>query len=218
MSVTKVLVILLAAVAIGGAVYVLRPEPVVDLSPNMSPSPSPSERGELKPLPELVEIVLRTSQGEVELVLDGTVAPVTVGNFVDLAEQGFYNGTTFHRVIPDFMIQGGDPLSKDSSLRPRHGTGGPGYTFQDEINAQSIVRGTMAMANAGPNTNGSQFFIVTAEATPFLDGKHTYFGKVVRGMEVVEAISQVERDAQDNPLEPVVIEEVVVKRATQPLL
>jgi peptidyl-prolyl cis-trans isomerase B (cyclophilin B) len=125
-------------------------------------------------------------------------APKTVDNFVRLARTGFYDGVTFHRVIPDFMIQGGDPTGT--------GSGGPGYTFDDEINDRKVERGAVAMANAGPNTNGSQFFIVTTESAPWLDAKHTVFGKVTSGMDVVDAISAVSRDARDKPHEPVIIE------------
>jgi len=143
---------------------------------------------------------LHTNHGPVELELHDDDAPKTVENFRKLAGDGFYDGVTFHRVIPDFMIQGGDPTGT--------GSGGPGYTFEDEFNDHKVERGALAMANAGPNTNGSQFFVVTAEATPWLDGKHTVFGRVTSGMEVVDAISQVETDANDKPREPVVIERV----------
>jgi cyclophilin family peptidyl-prolyl cis-trans isomerase len=146
--------------------------------------------------------VLHTSEGDVELELFPDEAPKTVDNFTKLASEGFYDGLTFHRVIPDFMIQGGCPLGT--------GTGGPGYTFEDEINEHKVERGALAMANAGPNTNGSQFFIVTTEAAPWLDGKHTVFGRVTSGQEVVDRISTVERDANDRPLEPVMIESVDV--------
>jgi cyclophilin family peptidyl-prolyl cis-trans isomerase len=143
---------------------------------------------------------LHTNHGLVELELHDDDAPKTVENFRKLAGDGFYDGVTFHRVIPDFMIQGGDPTGT--------GSGGPGYTFEDEFNDHKVERGALAMANAGPNTNGSQFFVVTAEATPWLDGKHTVFGRVTSGMEVVDAISQIETDANDKPREPVVIERV----------
>ena len=143
---------------------------------------------------------LHTSEGAIELELFPDDAPKTVENFVRLAREGFYDGVIFHRVIPDFMIQGGDPTGT--------GSGGPGYEFEDEINDHPIVRGTLAMANAGPNTNGSQFFIVTAEATPWLDGKHTVFGRVTSGMDVVDAISEADRDARDKPRDDVVIERV----------
>ena len=144
--------------------------------------------------------ILHTNHGAIAVELFDADAPKTVANFVTLAAEGFYDGVTFHRVIPDFMIQGGDPTGT--------GSGGPGYTFEDEFNPQLIVRGALAMANAGPNTNGSQFFIVTADACPWLDGKHTVFGRVTDGMEVVDAISALERDARDRPREDVVIERI----------
>ncbi len=134
-------------------------------------------------------------------------SPVTVSNFLTLAQQGFYNGTLFHRVIKDFMIQGGDPNSKQAD-KSTHGTGDPEYRFADEINDHKLVKGSLAMANAGPNTNGSQFFIVTAEATDWLDGKHTNFGYVKNGMEVVDKIQNVKTDASDHPLEDVKIEKI----------
>jgi cyclophilin family peptidyl-prolyl cis-trans isomerase len=137
--------------------------------------------------------VLETSAGEIRCELFAADSPQTVGNFVGLARQGFYDGTIFHRVIPDFMIQGGCPRGT--------GTGGPGYQFADEINERKLVRGSLAMANAGPNTNGSQFFIVTAEATPWLDGNHTNFGHVVSGQEVVTAIGTTATDRGDRPVE-----------------
>src|SRR6266702_6563059 len=128
--------------------------------------------------------ILQTSRGPLELELFDADAPKTVENFKKLAGDGFYDGVIFHRVIPDFMIQGGDPTGT--------GSGGPGYTFEDEFNENKVERGALAMANAGPNTNGSQFFIVTADACPWLDGKHTVFGQVTSGMDVVDAIEQVE--------------------------
>jgi cyclophilin family peptidyl-prolyl cis-trans isomerase len=146
------------------------------------------------------EATLHTSEGDVELELYPEDAPKTVDNFTKLASEGFYDGLTFHRVIPDFMIQGGCPLGT--------GTGGPGYTFEDEINEHKVERGALAMANAGPNTNGSQFFIVTAEATPWLDGKHTVFGKVTAGQDVVDRISMTDRDERDRPRTPVTIDSV----------
>jgi cyclophilin family peptidyl-prolyl cis-trans isomerase len=143
---------------------------------------------------------LHTSDGAIEVELYPDAAPKTVENFEKLARDGFYEGVIFHRVIPDFMIQGGDPTGT--------GMGGPGYEFEDEFNDHRVARGALAMANAGPNTNGSQFFIVTAEATPWLDGKHTVFGQVTSGMDVVDQISQTERDANDRPLKPITIERV----------
>jgi peptidyl-prolyl cis-trans isomerase B (cyclophilin B) len=143
---------------------------------------------------------LHTNRGAVALELYDEDAPKTVANFVELAGKGFYDGVIFHRVIPDFMIQGGDPTGT--------GRGGPGYQFEDEINQHKLTHGALAMANAGPGTNGSQFFIVTAESTPWLDGKHTVFGRVTEGMDVVEEISRLPTDAQDRPREDVTIERV----------
>jgi cyclophilin family peptidyl-prolyl cis-trans isomerase len=144
--------------------------------------------------------VLHTNYGVIAIELFDEDAPKTVENFLKLARDGFYDGVIFHRVIPDFMIQGGDPTGT--------GSGGPGYQFEDEFNDHKVVRGVLAMANAGPNTNGSQFFIVTTEATPWLDGKHTVFGRVTDGMDVVDAISALETDARDRPAQDVVIERV----------
>ena len=144
--------------------------------------------------------IMHTNIGDIEIEFFDDDAPKTVENFRKLAADGFYDGLIFHRIIPDFMIQGGDPQGT--------GTGGPGYTFEDEINQHKIVRGTLAMANAGPNTNGSQFFIVTAEATPWLDGKHTAFGQVTKGMEVVQALEALPTDRRDKPQEPALIERV----------
>jgi cyclophilin family peptidyl-prolyl cis-trans isomerase len=145
---------------------------------------------------------LHTNHGPIELELFPDDAPKTVENFTKLARDGFYDGVIFHRVIPDFMIQGGDPTGT--------GSGGPGYTFEDEFNDHKVERGALAMANAGPNTNGSQFFIVTTESAAWLDGKHTVFGRVTNGMEVADRISEVPRDARDKPREDVVIERIVL--------
>jgi len=160
---------------------------------------------------EVSGAVMQTSQGEIEVAFFRDKAPRTVENFVTLAKAGFFDGTKFHRVIRDFMIQGGDPLSKDDAAMARWGTGGPGYQFADEINDQKIVRGVLAMANSGPNTNGSQFFIVTTVATPWLDGRHTVFGKVVRGMEVVAGIGNTETGQNDVPKIPITIQNVTLK-------
>src|SRR4051812_42897769 len=143
---------------------------------------------------------LQTNRGAIAIELFDEDAPKTVDNFLKLARDGFYDGVIFHRIIPDFMIQGGDPTGT--------GTGGPGYTFEDEFNDRKVVRGALAMANAGPNTNGSQFFVVTAEACPWLDGKHTVFGQVTSGMDVVDVISALDTDARDRPTTDVVIESV----------
>jgi cyclophilin family peptidyl-prolyl cis-trans isomerase len=152
------------------------------------------------------QATIHTSEGAIELELYPNEAPKTVENFLKLARDGFYDGVIFHRVIPDFMIQGGDPTGT--------GTGGPGYEFEDEFNQHRVVRGALAMANAGPNTNGSQFFIVTAEATPWLDGKHTVFGRVTSGMDVVDRICEAERDDNDRPASPVAIERVELPEDT----
>ena len=143
---------------------------------------------------------LHTNHGAIEIELYPDEAPKTVENFVKLAGEGFYDGVIFHRVIPDFMIQGGDPTGT--------GMGGPGYQFEDEFNDRKVERGALAMANAGPNTNGSQFFIVTADAAPWLDGKHTVFGRVTSGMDVVDEIQSVDRDSRDKPREDVTIDRV----------
>jgi cyclophilin family peptidyl-prolyl cis-trans isomerase len=148
---------------------------------------------------------LHTNHGAIEVELFEDDAPKTVANFVKLAEAGFYDGVIFHRVIPDFMIQGGDPTGT--------GTGGPGYKFEDEINDRKVVRGALAMANAGPNTNGSQFFIVTTDQASWLDGKHTVFGRVTSGMDAVDAIEAVDTDARDKPREDVVIARVELPAA-----
>ena len=143
---------------------------------------------------------MHTNHGPIELELYETEAPKTVDNFLKLSRDGYYDGLVFHRVIPDFMIQGGCPEGT--------GTGGPGYEFEDEINEHKIERGALAMANRGPDTNGSQFFIVTTEAAPWLDGKHTVFGKVTSGMEVVDALEGLPTDGRDRPQAPAVIEKV----------
>lgn len=271
MKLTYFLIAVLALVVAAGGVYLFRPEPnfkndSIVVPPQKTPvdntvewPPKPSGMKDVEPLKQVVRVTLKTSQGDIKLALDGTRAPKTVGNFVDLAEKDFYDGTTFHRVIPQFMIQGGDPFSKDQSKKEDHGKGGPGYVFEDEINAESyglhetkikdamdprqlarltekakqmtvkefyeaqgyhyttkyksfpMQRGIVAMANSGPNTNGSQFFIITApKGTPNLAGKHTPFGVVEEGMAVVDKISQVETDEKDNPVEPVIVKDVIV--------
>jgi cyclophilin family peptidyl-prolyl cis-trans isomerase len=143
---------------------------------------------------------MHTNHGAIELELFDEDAPKTVENFRKLAGDGFYDGVIFHRVIKDFMIQGGDPTGT--------GTGGPGYTFEDEFNDHKVERGALAMANAGPNTNGSQFFIVTTDAAPWLDGKHTVFGRVTSSMDAVDAIEGTETDAADKPRADAVIERI----------
>jgi peptidyl-prolyl cis-trans isomerase B (cyclophilin B) len=148
------------------------------------------------------QATMHTNHGPIELELFDGDAPKTVENFVKLSQDGYYDGLIFHRVIKDFMIQGGCPQGT--------GTGGPGYEFEDEINDHKIVRGALAMANRGPNTNGSQFFIVTTDAAPWLDGKHTVFGEVRSGMDAVDSIEATETGAQDRPTEDALIERVEV--------
>ncbi len=199
---------LVIVLVIGAGVwwYFKQPQPVVSPVPTDYPLPSQAmlETADIDPIDTDVTVTIKANKGDIGLVLHGAAAPITVGNFVKLANDNFYDNVTFHRVIPDFMIQGGDPTGT--------GSGDPGYKFGDEINQLKVVRGAVAMANAGPNTNGSQFFIVTGASFPHLDGKHTVFGEVTSGMDVVDAISRVPRDANDKPLEPVVIQNVVIQR------
>jgi len=150
----------------------------------------------------MTNATLQTNHGAIAIELFDDDAPKTVENFKKLAQDGFYDGVIFHRVIRDFMIQGGDPTGT--------GSGGPGYQFEDEFNDHKVERGALAMANAGPNTNGSQFFIVTADACPWLDGKHTVFGRVTSGLDVVDAIEQVDTGPGDKPRDDVRIESVEV--------
>jgi peptidyl-prolyl cis-trans isomerase B (cyclophilin B) len=152
-----------------------------------------------------VNATLYTNHGPIKVELHPNEAPKTVDNFVKLARDGFYDGLIFHRVIPDFMIQGGDPTGT--------GRGGPGYQFEDEFNEHKVDRGALAMANAGPNTNGSQFFIVTAEACPWLDGKHTVFGRVTSGIDVADTISGLAADAADKPRDDAIIERIEIHDA-----
>jgi cyclophilin family peptidyl-prolyl cis-trans isomerase len=151
----------------------------------------------------MTNATMQTNHGSVAIELFDDDAPKTVENFTKLAREGFYDGVIFHRVIRDFMIQGGDPTGT--------GSGGPGYQFEDEFNDNKVVRGALAMANAGPNTNGSQFFVVTADACPWLDGKHTVFGRVTSGLDVVDAIENVDTGPGDKPREEVRIESIVVE-------
>ncbi len=162
-------------------------------------------------IPEKVQAALKTNLGDITLELFPKDAPKTVDNFVKLATAGFYNGVKFHRVIKGFMVQTGDPKSKDDDWSD-DGTGGPGYTFADEINAHKLVRGALAMANAGPDTNSSQFFMVTAAETPWLDGHHTVFGRVAAGMDVVDKIENtpVDHARGDHPTQDIVISAVEI--------
>ena len=154
--------------------------------------------------------VLHTTKGDITIELWESEAPRTVENFVKLAHRGFYDGTKFHRVIQSFMIQGGDPLTKDDAQKMMWGTGGPGYKFEDEIHVRNQnIAGTISMANAGPNTNGSQFFINVADNN-FLDTKHTVFGKVKEGMDVVTAIENTPTAEADRPIEAIAINSITV--------
>ena len=149
-----------------------------------------------------MQAVMSTSEGDITFDLFHDAAPKTVDNFTKLANDGFYDGLTFHRIIKEFMIQGGCPEGT--------GRGGPGYTFEDEFNDHKVVRGALAMANAGPDTNGSQFFIVTADAAAWLDGKHTVFGEVVAGMDVVDKLEGLETDGMDRPVDGALIEKISI--------
>ncbi len=151
--------------------------------------------------------IIKTTEGNITVKFYGNESPVTVNNFLNLAKAGFYNGTKFHRIIKDFMIQGGDPLSKESNSSA-WGTGGPGYQFKDEFNTHKLVFGSLAMANSGPNTNGSQFFIVTIPETPWLDGKHTNFGQVTGGLDIVKKIEGAETGVNDRPTTDIVINSI----------
>lgn len=172
---------------------------------NVASQPQP----ESKKINKMQTAILKTNLGDIKIELFEKDAPKTAANFVKLAKEGFYNGTRFHRVIKDFMIQGGDPNSKDDNWS-NDGMGDPGYKFEDEINSNKLVRGVLAMANSGLNTNGSQFFIVTAESTPWLDGKHTAFGRVIEGVDVVDKIEALKIYENDNPRGGVTVNSVEV--------
>lgn len=167
----------------------------------------PSKQADL--LAKYSGAIIKTNLGDIKVKFYNTDSPMTVNNFLHLAQAGFYNDSKFHRVIKDFMIQGGDPNSKDDDWS-NDGFGGPGYYFKDEINTHKLVKGSLAMANsgAGTSTNGSQFFIVTAAATPWLDGAHTNFGEVVSGLEVVTNIEQTEVNGNDHPTKDMIIKSI----------
>ena len=163
-----------------------------------------------KTMKEVARVTMKTNFGKIELELFKGDAPKTVDNFIKLSSTGFYNGTKFHRVIKGFMIQGGDPLSKNNSSKDQWGTGGPGYKFEDEIHANNKnVIGTISMANAGPDTNGSQFFINTAD-NDFLDTKHTVFGRVIKGMDIIAKIENTPTEGSDRPRDDVIIETIII--------
>lgn len=160
---------------------------------------------------EYSQAVIKTSLGSLTVKFYADESPRTVNNFMNLAQSGFYNGTKFHRIIKDFMIQGGDPNSKGDNTNI-YGTGGPGYQFADEFNSHKLVAGSLAMANSGPNTNGSQFFIVTTAETPWLDGHHTNFGYVSEGMDTVKKIEAAQTGARDIPVTAVTIDSIELKK------
>ena len=201
------LLALVVVAAVVGGMWYFSPDPI-DTTPTLS-TPSSTTQTSM-PTTNVTTATLHTNKGDITIEFRAA-APNTVQNFVKLAQDGFYNGTKFHRVIAGFMVQGGDPLTRDDSQAARWGTGGPGYQFADEIHALNRNdAGTIAMANAGPNTNGSQFFINAADNN-FLDTKHTVFGRVVAGMDVVKAIEALPTDANDRPQEPIVITSVSVQ-------
>lgn len=184
-----------------------------NLSPITSTTTSTSTNTMPTPSATATKAIIITNKGVIEITFATATAPLAVANFEKLALSGFYDGTRFHRVINDFMIQGGDPLSKDPTKKNLWGTGGPGYTFADEVSpTDQFNQGVVAMANAGPNTNGSQFFIVTAQAgTPWLVGKHTIFAHVTKGLDVALKIQDVQTDGSDKPLQDIVVEKVEIQ-------
>ena len=182
---------------------------VIGTQTNVFTANTDENKSEQKQETKNMKAILKTNKGNIEITLDNRV-PDTVENFTKLASEDFYNGTKFHRVIKGFMIQGGDPLSKDDDMMDRWGTGGPEYSFDDEIHAEnSNVIGSISMANSGPNTNGSQFFINTADNS-FLNPKHTVFGNVTAGMDVVTAIENIETMPDDKPTEAMIIESIEI--------
>ena len=209
-----IIVIALGIVLIGLiAAFALIPTPAAKESANNSNAVkninSNMQNSDIKNLANQTA-VLKTNFGDIALELFSADAPKTVENFIKLSKSGFYSGTKFHRVIKGFMIQGGDPNSKDDDWSD-DGMSGPGYKFEDEINSHKLVRGTLAMANAGANTNGSQFFVITAESTPWLDGKHTAFGKVLSGLDIVDKIESVKVNENDHPTDDVIVNSIEIQ-------
>ena len=195
----KIVILILIIIIIGGYFFLFQNKEKNSEEENIATSSN-----------ENMTAIIQTNFGEIKTELFSSDAPKTVENFAKLAESGFYDGTKFHRVIKGFMIQGGDPLSKDNTLQDRWGTGGPGYTFSDEIHSNNRnVKGTIAMANAGPNTNGSQFFINTIDNN-HLDAKHTVFGKVIEGIEVVGNIEDVATEGSNRPINDVIVESIKI--------
>lgn len=218
----KIIAIITALALAGGGYYLYAhrskaPKPVENIGIELPQAENQEQMEQLQGPPNIsnninTNVILKTNKGEIGLELLASVAPNTVANFTKLVSSEFYNGTRFHRVIKGFMIQGGDPLSKDDSMKSRWGTGGPGYKFDDELTGkETYAQGTLAMANAGPNTNGSQFFIVTASPGAQLPPNYTVFGRVISGMDVALAIENVKTGQNDQPVDDVVIESVTVK-------
>lgn len=208
MSTKNIILTVLAIIFIGGMIWLSGTQRIVN--DNSQGTELTLQETTSTPSP-MTTAIITTNKGVITLELFTDKTPATAGNFVKLANEGFYNGTRFHRVIKSFMIQGGDPLSKDVANKNRWGTGGPGYQFADEIGAGNKNDiGTISMANAGPNTNGSQFFINVANNN-FLDTKHTVFGRVVSGMEVIATIENTATDPADRPLEDMIIEKIEIK-------
>lgn len=190
----------------------LKPSGKTAVPPEAAVPPETGQRQLENLAAEFDSAIIKTNFGDITVKFYAEESPITVNNFLNLAKAGFYNSIKFHRVMKDFMIQGGDPNSKDDDWS-NDGQGGPGYQFQDEINQHKLIKGSLAMANSGPNTNGSQFFIVTAAATSWLDGKHTNFGYVAGGLDVVEKIEKVAVNANDHPKIDVVINNVELVKA-----
>lgn len=206
----KILFLLTLSLIISGCGFEAQPSNFEDANLNKKNNMTEKKRildGQEDLAKEYTKAIMKTNMGDITLEFYGEDSPITVNNFLNLAQDGFYDNTLFHRVIKDFMIQGGDPNTRDEDWSI-HGMGGPEYRFADEFNSHKLVRGSLAMANAGANTNGSQFFIVTAPATPWLDGKHTNFGRVISGMDVVEKIEAVEANEKDHPLGDVIINSI----------
>lgn len=185
-----------------------KPKPIEEPIKGKNPAEvGPDKNDDLSHIRKYDGAIIRTTKGDITVKFYNDEAPKTVNNFFKLAGKDFYDGIRFHRVIKGFIIQAGDPNSKDDNWAD-DGTGGPGYTFADEINGKKLVEGSVAMANSGPNTNGSQFFIVTAKSTPLLDGKYTNFGEVTEGMDVVRKIEKVDTDTNDHPKENIGIKSI----------
>lgn len=215
MSTKNIILIVIAVAIIGFVVWIggsQKTPPVQQVIPTLAePAATTTPKLETNSIKSMTTAIITTNKGVITLELFDDKKPNTVANFKKLASEGFYNGTRFHRVIKGFMIQGGDPLSKDTSMQSRWGTGGPGYQFADEIGSDNSNNTfTIAMANSGPNTNGSQFFINTANNN-FLDTKHTSFGRVTEGMEVVTAIENTKTMPGDRPVEDMIIEKIEIK-------